>query len=622
MARYKRIFGGQLYARTLPGQQAEATIGVAVLNRMSDQACPNSVRSAGSKDGSGLGASARPSLRQHPPTSIRVVIRVCEIHPRPNGMTRLFAFCRLDAMFVHKNDIMMRYIGNIISPSRLNRLSLGLLARLPEQRPAGEIADGRKVVQIFRSDADHLSSVSPLLATYAGARNCRLILSLYALPPGDAVGGAMGDLPAEWRVGRVDLDGAQILDNAFHDLRLTTIQQAAGRSFALELESPDATAGNALTVWLHSGASRMEGHVACFVGGKRQGEYGMMAELGHSPPLADGPVPPGLLLSPVTQCNLNCVHCISRDTRVAVARLDDGMREQIHAWSRHGWLRGVETDYSGDILWADHRFGGELDFIIGLDVPFHVNTNGTHLSQDACERLLASKLQSINVSLDAATDATYRRIRRGAPPLDEVLANLRRLAGMRGARRQPTLLLSFTLMRSNLEELPAFIRLAVDLGFDAVQCRHLEAYTADMEAESLWLDQARYAEMQGAAVALATELGMRLEIQGPFDTAPARPGRGSCSEPWRSAVVLGNGDVMACCIPGTRIGNLRETPMEELWNGPAYQAFRLAVNSAAPPTACRTCPIHRDPRDADSYLPHRARRASGAAGAPPVSVSG
>lgn len=413
-------------------------------------------------------------------------------------------------------------------------------------------------------------------------------------------------------MGRMDLDGSQILDNAFQDFRLTTIPQTAGRSFALVLESPDATTGNALTVWLHSGAHRMAGHIACFVDGEHQGDYGMMAELGYSPPLADGPVPPGLLLSPVTQCNLNCIHCISRETRASVARWDEKLRDSIRQWSRRGLLRGVETDYSGDILWADHRFGGELDFIIGLDVPFHVNTNGAHLSRDACERLLASRVQSINVSLDAATDGTYRRIRRGAPPLDEVLVNLRQLSEARGTRRQPRLFLGFTLMRSNLDELLPFIRIAAGLGFDVVQCRHLEAYTADMEAESLWFDQARYAEVRGKAVALASELGIALEMQGPFDAVPARAGRGSCPEPWRSAVVLGNGDVMACCIPGTRMGNLYETSMEELWNGPAYQAFRLAVNSADPPAACRTCPIYRDPRDADSYLPHRLRRESGA----------
>jgi hypothetical protein len=46
MARYKRILGDHLHARKLPGQQAEAAIGVAVLNRMIDAGRPNSVRVA------------------------------------------------------------------------------------------------------------------------------------------------------------------------------------------------------------------------------------------------------------------------------------------------------------------------------------------------------------------------------------------------------------------------------------------------------------------------------------------------------------------------------------------------------------------------------------------------
>lgn len=46
MARYKRILGNQLRARTLPGQRTEAVTGVIILNRMIDQARPNSVRIA------------------------------------------------------------------------------------------------------------------------------------------------------------------------------------------------------------------------------------------------------------------------------------------------------------------------------------------------------------------------------------------------------------------------------------------------------------------------------------------------------------------------------------------------------------------------------------------------
>jgi len=46
MGRYKSIVGPRLRARSWPGQQTEAAIGVAVLNRMLAAGRPNSVRSA------------------------------------------------------------------------------------------------------------------------------------------------------------------------------------------------------------------------------------------------------------------------------------------------------------------------------------------------------------------------------------------------------------------------------------------------------------------------------------------------------------------------------------------------------------------------------------------------
>jgi hypothetical protein len=46
MSRYKRIFGDHLHARKLSGQQAEAAIGIAILDRMINAGRPDSVRIA------------------------------------------------------------------------------------------------------------------------------------------------------------------------------------------------------------------------------------------------------------------------------------------------------------------------------------------------------------------------------------------------------------------------------------------------------------------------------------------------------------------------------------------------------------------------------------------------
>ncbi len=333
-----------------------------------------------------------------------------------------------------------------------------------------------------------------------------------------------------------------------------------------------------------------------------------MAHVGYASPISDNRIPQYLLISTTTQCNLNCIHCVSRWTRNRVDRLSPEIRLQIKRWCDEGLLKFADTDYSGDILWSDSRFGGDLDFFLGLDIPFNLNTSGTHLTRDVARRLMSSRIVSLNVSLDAARDESYRRVRKGAPPLEQVIANVRGVAEeRRSARRcEVRLSLSFTIMRSTLAELSEIIVLARDTGFDMVIARHLEAYTADMAEESCWWDQLGFNKARDQAIAVAADLGIELSIEQAFEPRPERHGHRYCPEPWQGAVVLGNGDVNVCCVPGAgmRMGNLHEQSMEEIWNGPAYQHFRAVVNSATPPPACAACPIHRKRNNPASYMPY------------------
>ena len=83
-------------------------------------------------------------------------------------------------------------------------------------------------------------------------------------------------------------------------------------------------------------------------------------------------------------------------------------------------------------------------------------------------------------------------------------------------------------------------------------------------------------------------------------------GRRLCTVPWTSAVVLGNGDVAACCVPGLVMGNLNEASMQEIWNGKSYQELRATVNSDKPLPTCAACPMFRLTDNPDSYLIHSA----------------
>jgi MoaA/NifB/PqqE/SkfB family radical SAM enzyme len=64
----------------------------------------------------------------------------------------------------------------------------------------------------------------------------------------------------------------------------------------------------------------------------------------------------------------------------------------------------------------------------GLRVGF--NTNGTLLTPDKAEALVAAGTDWMHVSMDGATAATFEHIRHGAR-FDQVLQNLRRLVAVR-----------------------------------------------------------------------------------------------------------------------------------------------------------------------------------------------
>jgi radical SAM protein with 4Fe4S-binding SPASM domain len=480
------------------------------------------------------------------------------------------------------------------------------------QRPAGEILPAAGLMQIFRPSRPFLSAVTVILANYRRRPRCILRVSLFILEGGTPVNSVTGPSSGTaWKfISESEEDGRAIFDNEQFSIFLPPQVIPADATLKLCLSSPDATVGNALTAWLHSGERRIPGHVQCRLGEEDFGELGLMAEVSYAPPLAETEIPAGLLISPVTQCNLNCTHCISRSTRKSLSRLDPGTRENILRWCKEGKVSGVATDYSGDILWADAHFGNELDFFLSLQVPFSIDTNGVCLSGPVIPRLLKSRLRAINVSLDAARPETYKRIRRGAPPLASVLANIGEFSTALTAanlRHDIRLSVSFALMTGNIDELPDFIRIASKLDVPAVFCRHLEVYTEEMESESLIFQPERFNLRRREAMEAAEQMGLTLIIPPEFDDTLDGNGRMPCLEPWRSAVILGNGDVTACCIPGTVIGNLHENTMEEIWQGERFQDFRRKVNSSDPPASCRACPIHRKRNNRLGYLPYRAK---------------
>ena len=236
------------------------------------------------------------------------------------------------------------------------------------------------------------------------------------------------------------------------------------------------------------------------------------------------------------------------------------------------------------------------------------NSDAISLTAERARRLIESGLDEYRVSLDAATRETYRRLR-GVDQFDRVVANVRRLVELERERGRsvPRVSLWFTASRANLDELPAFVQLAADLGVD-------EVYVQRLVFNGLGLATAENAlhgrlhrqeqELLDAAEGLAHTLGLALRASGlttPLVSltggAPSpRPWVG-CQRPWTLSYVTANGNVLPCCISpwvarnyqALILGNALAEPFADIWNGERYRRFRINFESASPPDPCRGC---------------------------------
>jgi radical SAM protein with 4Fe4S-binding SPASM domain len=451
------------------------------------------------------------------------------------------------------------------------------------RRPAALIGDDSTVRQYFRATEDFLSGISIRFGTYCSIIDHELTFQIACLD-GEA------RQPFHTTISASDLD-----DNEYYHFYFPTIAGSKGKHFALSIMSTDVKNGAAVAAWLTRGDGRIPGHTSFETKNKSDRKFGLEAKLITSNPASDTDFPQGLLYSPLSSCNMNCTHCVSRHSRRRAARVSEGIRAHLRKQAEAKKLRWIFTDYSGDIFHAEYKSPGELDFLFSLGIPIHVDTNGAYLNDAMIERIMTSPINALVISIDAASDETYRRIRIGGPHIDQIFHSAKALVDARAKHdrtKNLSIHLAFTLMYSNIHELPLFVIKASEAGVDGVCCRHLEIYHTEMESESLFFHKQYFNAMRSASVDLANSRGIYISIGGPLRESGPR-GIEPCPIPWNSAVLLANGDIMACCVPGSKMGNVNEQSIEELWQSRNYQKVRARVNSIDPPNLCKNCQFRR-----------------------------
>jgi MoaA/NifB/PqqE/SkfB family radical SAM enzyme len=239
------------------------------------------------------------------------------------------------------------------------------------------------------------------------------------------------------------------------------------------------------------------------------------------------------------------------------------------------------------------------------------NTNGTVLNERNGRALIAAGLDELRVSLDASNAASFRAVR-GKNYFDRILRNVRAFRALQQleGHDKPRVSVWLTGLKETIRELPAFVKVAADIGVKEVYLQRLVYF--DRDAIGLARpDQALYEQMTreeagylDEAEAMARSLGIAFSASG----AASEPGLSLqrsddhghwslCRRPWTLMYVTANGRALPCCIaPFSQrgyehytLGDATQQTLREIWNGPAYRSFREALLSDRPPSACASC---------------------------------
>jgi len=308
-----------------------------------------------------------------------------------------------------------------------------------------------------------------------------------------------------------------------------------------------------------------------------------------------GDMPVELIVNDTLRCNLRCLMCpLPKASRYA--DMDFKLFRKI-ATEGFPYAARVTLSVAGEPF-MNRNFFRQLDLIERYKVTLSLFSNATLLPQGKKLLRVIKNLEALFVSVDAATKKTYERIRKGGS-FKNVINNIQRFNACRSAlpvRGRPLLIFWLVLMRSNIEELGAYIQLALRLGADGVGFSHATIFDDKMKKESLLFHKKLANARLTQAKRLLASVRLRAWAFPPlFASAQSKKMAVSlqpCRFPWERAVIEIDGDVYPCCAPdrrGLRMGNLRNQSMREIWNNSRFQSLRRSFREKQLYPVCLHC---------------------------------
>jgi radical SAM protein with 4Fe4S-binding SPASM domain len=287
------------------------------------------------------------------------------------------------------------------------------------------------------------------------------------------------------------------------------------------------------------------------------------------------PFPEVVRIEPASACNLRCTHCPTGVFDMARTIMKPDVFERVlEQLAAHMPGLRVAVLYHGGEPFLNKRFLEMAGKVKALGIP-HVKTvsNGMLVRESDFEAIVRSGLDSIEFSIDADSPEANDAVRRRA---------------------------KFTHVRDTiigLVETNRRLGANLEVCVSTTQFQSLEDYTPGQEAPiPAYLERAL--QSVRSDIVFKTTWAMHwpaeLTFEG-YDLLHEVPGRNftpRCSLLSETLSIRADGSVVPCCFDLTSrcvIGNVMDTPLDDIWNGEAFTKFRADFAARTFHPLCANC---------------------------------
>lgn len=277
----------------------------------------------------------------------------------------------------------------------------------------------------------------------------------------------------------------------------------------------------------------------------------------------------------INRCNLSCVMCYtinhygikSSVTREQVVKITNELKKHEVPAAVLGLGSEALIYKDIDFVMEKIKDAGVMDFFLG--------SNGVLLTEEFMEAMVINRLSRLEISMDAATPETYKKIR-GKDELLTIERNVNKLLELKKKHNSklPIIRLSYCVQDINKHEMDDF-RDKWSEKVDYVDFQQLVNFS--------YVDEVRSGNFENAK-----------------KIKPEMLNNTHCAYPFNSLSIWANGDVTPCCTfygMGLVMGNIENQTLKEIWDGDKIKEVRARLLSGDPLPTCSICLYHRDGHD-------------------------